>query len=93
MHLPQMRILLSSGGRIKDVIKFPLLLFRPYRLGLIAANTETYNMTSGEQMEYIFTLTCFIISGIRLKNDYIPALYTSHFWLIYQLLAESCEKK
>ncbi|PAC07802.1 hypothetical protein CD006_25810 [Enterobacter sp. 10-1] len=87
-----MWILFPSGGRVKDVIKFPLLLLRPYRLGLIAANTETYSMTSCEKMEYLFTLTCIITSGMSFKKDYKPALYTSHFWFIYLLLADSYEK-
>ena len=59
-----------SRRRVKDVIKFPLLCLKPYRLGLRAANTETYKMAGTELKNFNFILLCIINSGMSLTFEH-----------------------
>lgn len=78
---------------MKDIKKFPSLLFKPYRLGLSAANEESYQMTDIELKDYLFTLTCIIISEMVLSSNYLPVSQTNQFRSLYQFLGEEYRKK
>ncbi len=86
MHLSEMWTFLSPGGGVKDVIKFPLLCLKPYRLGLRAANTETYKMAGTELKNFNFILLCIINSGMSLTFEH------GRFMAFYMFLSEEYER-
>ncbi|WP_061323225.1 hypothetical protein [Serratia rubidaea] len=75
-----------------DVLFFPRLLYKPYRLALTAANSGAYKMSDNELRNFLFTQTCVILSGVLAAREGQPMIIQQRFSKVYKLLEEEYEK-
>ncbi|MBQ4767318.1 hypothetical protein F9U42_09240 [Pectobacterium versatile] len=85
-----MWIVFFAEGRVGDVIYLPFS--KNYRVGLIASNGGTFQLTEEELKVFLFTQTCVILSGVLAAREGQPLVIQQRFSKIYEILSVEYEK-